>query len=55
MTRFRTYPAIELNGLGEWEEFVDCEAIIEYMLACALGRPIRSDDASITGAIDALR
>ena len=26
------YLAIELNGLAEWEEFPDCEAMIEFML-----------------------
>lgn len=31
------YLAIELNGLSEWEEFPDCEAMIEFMLERALG------------------
>lgn len=30
------YLAIELNGLAEWEEFPDCEAMIEFMLERAL-------------------
>lgn len=30
------YLAIELNGLAEWEEFQNCEAMIEFMLERAL-------------------
>lgn len=30
------YLAIELNGLAEWEEFPNCEAMIEFMLERAL-------------------
>ena len=30
------YLAIELNGLAEWEEFPDCETMIEFMLERAL-------------------
>lgn len=28
--------AVELNGLAEWNEFADCEAMIEFMLERAL-------------------
>ena len=30
------YLAIELNGLAEWEEFLNCEAMLEFMLERAL-------------------
>ena len=30
------YLAVELNGLAEWEEFPDCETMIEFMLERAL-------------------
>jgi hypothetical protein len=30
------YLAVELNGLAEWEEFQNCEAMIEFMLERAL-------------------
>jgi len=32
----RRYLAVELNGLADWEEFQDCNSMIEFMLERAL-------------------
>lgn len=35
--RTERYLALGLNGLAEWDEFSDCELMIEFMLERALG------------------